>query len=70
MNNIFKKIGFLGVSLFAYNHTNANCTLSKGFTTVDIPMNIGKIVVKPTDPIGTILQRNTFSISPNNSSAT
>lgn len=70
MNNILKKIGFLAVSLFAYNYTNANCTLNKGFTTVDIPMNIGKIVVKPTDPIGTILQRNTFSISPNNSSAT
>ncbi len=33
-------------------------------------MNIGKIVVKPTDPIGTILQRNTFTISPNNSTAT
>ena len=70
MNNIFKKIGFLAVSLFAYNHTNANCTLSKGFTTVDIPMTIGKIVVKPNDPIGTILQKNTFSISPNNSTAT
>ncbi|MGP4771268.1 fimbrial protein [Acinetobacter oleivorans] len=70
MNNIFKKIGFLAVSLFAYNHTNANCTLSKGFTTVDIPMTIGKIVVKPNDPIGTILQKNTFTISPNNSTAT
>ena len=70
MNNILKKIGFLAVSLFAYNHTNANCTLSKGFTTVDIPMTIGKIVVKPNDPIGTILQKNTFSISPNNSTAT
>lgn len=70
MNNIFKKIGFLAVSLFAYNHTNANCNLSKGFTTVDIPMTIGKIVVKPNDPIGTILQKNTFTISPNNSTAT
>ena len=70
MNNIFKKIGFLAVSLFAYSHTNANCNLSKGFTTVDIPMNIGKIVVKPNDPIGTILQKNTFTISPNNSTAT
>lgn len=70
MNNIFKKIGFLAVSLFAYNHTNANCTLSKGFTTVDIPMTISKIVVKPNDPIGTILQKNTFTISPNNSTAT
>ncbi|WP_454666838.1 fimbrial protein [Acinetobacter calcoaceticus] len=70
MNNILKKIGFLAVSLFAYSHTNANCNLSKGFTTVDIPMNIGKIVVKPNDPIGTILQKNTFTISPNNSTAT
>lgn len=70
MNNILKKIGFLAVSLFAYSHTNANCNLSKGFTTVDIPMTIGKIVVKPNDPIGTILQKNTFTISPNNSTAT
>ncbi|MDB0197042.1 fimbrial protein, partial [Acinetobacter baumannii] len=48
-----------------YNQTYANCTLSKGFTTVDIPMTIGTIVVRPTDPIGTVLQKNTFTISPN-----
>lgn len=51
------KSGLLITSFFIYNQTYANCTLSKGFTTVDIPMTIGTIVVRPTDPIGTVLQR-------------
>ncbi len=59
------KSGLLITSFFIYNQTYANCTLSKGFTTVDIPMTIGTIVVRPTDPIGTVLQKNTFTISPN-----
>lgn len=70
MNNILKKIGFLAMSLFAYSHTNANCILSKGFKTIDIIMTVGTIVVRPTDPIGTILQKSTFAISPNDSTAT
>ncbi|MDC5608138.1 fimbrial protein [Acinetobacter baumannii] len=70
MKKMLIKSGLLITSFFIYNQTYANCTLSKGFTTVDIPMTIGTIVVRPTDPIGTVLQKNTFTISPNNSTAT
>ncbi len=64
MKKMLIKSGLLITSFFIYNQTYANCTLSKGFTTVDIPMTIGTIVVRPTDPIGTVLQKNTFTISP------
>ncbi|EQB8141854.1 fimbrial protein, partial [Acinetobacter baumannii] len=54
MKKMLIKSGLLITSFFIYNQTYANCTLSKGFTTVDIPMTIGTIVVRPTDPIGTV----------------
>ncbi|MGK8801088.1 fimbrial protein [Acinetobacter seifertii] len=70
MKKVLMKSGLLVTSIFIYNQAYANCTLSKGFTTVDIPITIGTIIVRPTDPIGTVLQKNTFTISPNNSTAT
>ncbi|ELW83058.1 TPA: fimbrial protein [Acinetobacter nosocomialis] len=70
MKKILIQSGLLITNFFIYNQANANCTLSKGFTTVDIPITIGTIVVRPNDPVGTVLQKNTFTISPNNSTAT
>ncbi|ENU42066.1 hypothetical protein F985_02953 [Acinetobacter seifertii] len=57
MKKVLMKSGLLVTSLFIYNQAYANCTLSKGFTTVDIPITIGTIIVRPTDPIGTVLQK-------------
>ncbi len=37
MKKVLMKSGLLVTSLFIYNQAYANCTLSKGFTTVDIP---------------------------------
>lgn len=45
----------------------AACTADKGFTTVDISMNVGRVVVKPSDPVGTVLRKSSFPITPNNS---
>ncbi|UOB51243.1 fimbrial protein [Acinetobacter junii] len=46
---------------------NASCTLSFGFTTVDISMAVGRVVVRPSDPVGKILRKATFPITPNGS---
>lgn len=67
-----KKIVLTGV-LFAaglgvYSEANATCTLSSGFTTVDISMAVGRVVVRPSDAVGTILAKATFPINPNGSS--
>ncbi|MFU8927025.1 fimbrial protein [Acinetobacter puyangensis] len=69
-----KKIVLTGV-LFAaglgiYSEANAACTLSSGFGTVDISMAVGRVVVRPSDAIGTILRKATFPISPNGSTLT
>ena len=45
----------------------AACTADRGFTTVDISMNVGRVVVRPSDAVGTILRRASFPITPNNS---
>ncbi|OAP67863.1 fimbrial protein [Psychrobacter sp. SHUES1] len=45
----------------------ARCTADWGFTPVDISMNVGRVVVRPSDPVGTVLRRASFPITPNNS---
>lgn len=59
---------FLTIGLGAYGEANASCTLSSGFSTVDISMAVGRVVVKPSDPVGKILVKSTFPINPNSSS--
>ncbi|MFI7917832.1 hypothetical protein ACFMJ1_17490, partial [Acinetobacter baumannii] len=56
-------LGGIGV----YGEANAYCTLSSGFTTVDISMAVGRVVVRPSDPVGKILRKATFPINPNGS---
>lgn len=57
----------LGVSLGA-TQAQAGCTLSRNFTTVNINMAIGKVVAKPTDPVGTVLYTRRVNIPANPSS--
>lgn len=44
---------------------NAACVLSLGFSSVDISMAVGRVVVRPTDAVGKILRRATFPINSN-----
>jgi type 1 fimbria pilin len=55
----------IGCALSSVSH--AECTADRGFTTVDISMNVGRVVVRPSDPIGTILRKSSFPIIPNGS---
>ena len=55
----------IGCALSSVSH--AACTADRGFTTVDISMNVGRVVVRPSDPVGTILRRASFPITPNSS---
>lgn len=45
----------------------AACTANAGFLPVDIRMDVGRVVVRPSDPIGTVLRKATFPITPNGS---
>lgn len=45
----------------------AACRPSAGFTTQDVSMSVGRVVVRPSDAVGTILRRATFPISSNGS---
>lgn len=65
LNTLLLLAGTAGLSQ-AY----ASCTLSRGFTPVDISMDVGQVVVRPSDPVGTILVKKQFTITPNGSKFT
>lgn len=56
---------FIGCTLSLEGY--AACTASRGFVPIDISMNVGRVVVKPSDPIGKVLYKATFPINPNGS---
>lgn len=45
----------------------AACTPNTGFRTQDVSMSVGRVVVRPSDAVGTILRKATFPISSNGS---
>lgn len=55
----------IGCALSAESY--AACKAGANFTPVDIRMDVGRVVVRPSDPIGTILRKSSFRITPNNS---
>lgn len=55
-----------GYSLSTY----AACTPNQAFSTIDIAMNVGRVVVRPTDAVGTVLKKATFPITANSSTYT
>lgn len=65
LNSIFLLIGCT-LSSEGY----AKCTTNTNFQTVDISMNVGRVVVRPSDAVGTVLHRASFPITPNSSSIT
>lgn len=62
-------IGLLAGYAFS-SEAYAACTASQGFMTQDISMAVGRVVVKPSDPVGKILRKSTFPIASNGSSIT
>lgn len=60
--------GFLFTAgLGVYGEANAACTPETGFKTLDVPMAVGRVVVRPTDEVGKVLRKATFPISSNGS---
>lgn len=55
----------IGCALSAESY--AACKAGVNFTPVDIRMDVGRVVVRPSDPIGTILRKSSFPITPNSS---
>lgn len=55
----------IGCALSAESY--AECKAGANFTRVDIRMDVGRVVVRPSDPIGTILRKSAFPITPNSS---
>ncbi|SDB90904.1 fimbrial protein [Acinetobacter boissieri] len=58
-------LGCIGMNCSTITH--AACSPQLGFNTIDISMAIGKIIVKPNDPVGKILSKSNFNIPINNS---
>jgi len=66
--------GFLFTAgLGVYSEANAYCTLDNknggSFSTVDISMAVGRVVIRPSDPVGMVLRKATFPITDNGSRA-
>ncbi|MGE8558312.1 fimbrial protein [Acinetobacter sp. UBA3106] len=68
---LFSNVLFCILGLGISQHGAAFCydaTLGWGsLTSVDVNMAVGRVVVKPSDAVGTILRKATFPIVPNNS---
>ncbi|ENV17372.1 hypothetical protein F964_02086 [Acinetobacter guillouiae NIPH 991] len=47
--------------------TYAACIPDRGFSTVDVSMAVGRVVVRPSDPVGKVLRKASFPIRPNGS---
>ncbi|WP_414707128.1 fimbrial protein [Psychrobacter sp. UBA5136] len=58
---------FLLMSCVLSSEVYARCTADWGFTPIDISMNVGRVVVRPSDPVGTVLRRASFPVTPNGS---
>ncbi|MCH7306861.1 fimbrial protein [Acinetobacter sp. NIPH 1852] len=55
----------LTAGLGFYAEANAACSTSPGFTTIDVSMQVGRVVVRPSDPVGKVLVKSLFEIRPN-----
>ena len=55
----------LTAGLGLYGEANAACSTSQDFRTVDVSMQVGRVVVRPSDPVGKVLVKSLFEIRPN-----
>lgn len=58
---------FLIIGISATSEIYAACTPNYGFRSQDVSMSVGRVVVRPSDAVGTILRKATFPISSNGS---
>ena len=62
VNTLLLLAGTAGVS-----EAYASCTPQYGFRAQDVSMAVGRVVVRPSDAVGTVLRKATFPISSNGS---
>lgn len=67
MNQCLTQTALCILCLGAWQSINAACITQPGFATVDIPMNVGRVVVRPSHTVGQILHTANFVIVPNGS---
>lgn len=70
MKKFFLKTAIFSLSLGALQTVHALCLNNPGFITVDIPMNVGRVVVRPSDAVGKVLHKAMFPINPLGSTMT
>lgn len=65
---LYAGVAALTVVSAGYNQQAlASCLPTSGFTSKDISMAVGRVVVRPSDAVGAVLRKATFAINPNNS---
>ncbi|WPP56768.1 fimbrial protein [Acinetobacter pittii] len=65
MKKLLLNSGALVVLGFCINTgVQAACTTSLGFRTIDVAMQVGRVVVRPSDPVGKVLVKSLFEIRP------
>jgi len=67
MKKLLLSSALFTAGLGVYGEANAACAPTAGFTTKAISMAVGRVVVRPSDNVGKILRKATFTIDPNNS---
>lgn len=65
VNTLVLLIGTVSIS-----EVYAACTPERGFKSQDVSMAVGRVVVKPSDAVGSVLRKATFPIYSNNSTIT
>lgn len=58
---------FLLTIIASISETYAACVPTPGFRAQDVSMSVGRVVVRPSDTVGTVLSKATFPISSNGS---
>lgn len=66
MKKIVLSTSLLISGLGIYQTAYAACTIDRNMKATDISMNVGRVVVRPSDPVGTILRKASFPIYPVN----
>ena len=64
MKKLLLNSALVAVGFCINTATQAACSTSSGFKTIDVPMRVGRVVVRPSDPVGKVLVKSLFEIRP------
>lgn len=64
MKKLLLNSALVAVGFCINTATQAACSTSSGFKTMDVPMRVGRVVVRPSDPVGKVLVKSHFEIRP------